>query len=228
MRVPTSALCLISSMFARRDSPPVISLIRLSKNGVVSRPATPWAAASATACSVAFSTMTASAASSAGTGLPTTRPDIKPSRTCASMMLATSCSELQVVGTGSPDDGVKNAGKVSVRRPITVTPCVSRYSSVFGMSRIDFAPAQTTATGVRPNSVRSAETSHDSSAPRCTPPMPPVTKTRIPATCAMSIVAATVVAPWRRRPTTVDKSRLDTFSQCVWPNFSNWASVIPT
>ena len=33
------------------------------------------------------------------------------------------------------------------------------------------------------------------SAPRCTPPMPPVAKTRMPTISAMSMVVATVVAP---------------------------------
>jgi len=36
-----------------------------------------------------------------------------------------------------------------------------------------------------------------SAAPRCTPPMPPVTKTSMPARAAQIIVAATVVAPTR-------------------------------
>ena len=58
-----------------------------------------------------------------------------------------------------------------------------------GTSRMAFGPAQTTAIAVRPSSSRSDEMSNDartpapdaSSAPRCTPPMPPVAKTRIPA-----------------------------------------------
>ena len=49
---------------------------------------------------------------------------------------------------------------------------VSSTSSVRGMSRMDFTPAHTTATGVRPSSVRSADTSMLASPPRCTPPMP--------------------------------------------------------
>ena len=63
------------------------------------------------------------------------------------------------------------------------------------MSRMDLAPAQTTATGVWANSCRSAEMSKVSWAPRCTPPMPPVANTRIPAMAAMIMVEATVVAP---------------------------------
>lgn len=41
------------------------------------------------------------------------------------------------------------------------------------MSRIDFTPLDTTVTGFRPNSVRSALTSIVVSPPRCTPPRPP-------------------------------------------------------
>ena len=63
------------------------------------------------------------------------------------------------------------------------------------MSRIIFAPAQTTATGVWASSCRSALTSIVTSPPRCTPPMPPVANTRMPAMLARIIVVATVVAP---------------------------------
>ena len=44
-------------------------------------------------------------------------------------------------------------------------------------------------------------------APRCTPPSPPVTKTRMPAIAASRIVEATVVAPWVPRATTYGRSR---------------------
>ncbi len=64
------------------------------------------------------------------------------------------------------------------------------------MSRIDFTPAEITATSVRDSSVRSALVSKVCGAPRCTPPSPPVTNTRIPASAARRMVAATVVAPW--------------------------------
>lgn len=60
-----------------------------------------------------------------------------------------------------------------------------------------FAPAQTTPTGVFASSWRSAEMSKVSCAPRWTPPIPPVAKMRIPASEAISIVVATVVAPSR-------------------------------
>ena len=95
--------------------------------------------------------------------------------------------------------------------PTTGTPRVSRYSMVRGRSRIDFAPAQTTATGVRPSSSRSAEMSSVSSTPRWTPPIPPVAKTAMPARCAAIIVAATVVAPSRPVAAAAARSRRLTF-----------------
>ena len=56
-------------------------------------------------------------------------------------------------------------------------------------------PALTTATLVCAISVKSALISIVFSAPRCTPPIPPVTKILTPAILAIRIVAATVVAP---------------------------------
>ena len=45
------------------------------------------------------------------------------------------------------------------------------------------------------------------SAPRCTPPMPPVAKMRMPAILAMIMVVATVVAPSAPRATSAGRSR---------------------
>src|SRR5215469_14431022 len=78
---------------------------------------------------------------------------------------------------------------------MTATPRVSSRSSVAGMSRMDLTPAETTVTGVRDSTVRSADSSKVSPAPRCTPPRPPVANTRIPARSASTDVAATVVPP---------------------------------
>jgi hypothetical protein len=64
---------------------------------------------------------------------------------------------------------------------------------VAGRSRIDFAPEHTTATGVAASSSMSDETSKVEEAPRCTPPIPPVARMRIPARCAMRTAAETVV-----------------------------------
>ncbi len=75
------------------------------------------------------------------------------------------------------------------------------------MSRIDLAPAQTTATGVRPSSSRSAEMSKVSSAPRWTPPMPPVANTWMPASAAICMVVATVVPAMRFCTSSAEMSR---------------------
>ena len=83
------------------------------------------------------------------------------------------------------------------------------------MSRIDLAPAHTTATEVFASSCRSAEMSKLSGAPRCTPPMPPVTKTSMPASAAQIIVPATVVAPSSPLASTAGRSRRLTL--CAWP-----------
>ncbi len=69
------------------------------------------------------------------------------------------------------------------------------------------APAQTTIMGVRPSSMRSAETSMLLSAPRCTPPMPPVTNESMPALAATTIVPATVVPPARLKARAGARSR---------------------
>src|SRR5216684_3495757 len=63
------------------------------------------------------------------------------------------------------------------------------------MSRMDFTPAETTVIGVLDSTVRSADSSKVSLAPRCTPPRPPVANTRMPARAASTDVAATVVPP---------------------------------
>ena len=78
------------------------------------------------------------------------------------------------------------------------------------MSSICLAPAQTTATEVCASSCRSAEMSIVTSPPRCTPPMPPVANTRMPAISAMSMVVATVVAPVRPLAMYTGTSRRET------------------
>jgi hypothetical protein len=73
-------------------------------------------------------------------------------------------------------------------------------------------PELTTATGIRDNSSKSAETSMDSLKSLCTPPMPPVANTLILAALAAIIVVETVVPPTKLlslEPRTYDKSRRD-------------------
>ena len=107
------------------------------------------------------------------------------------------------------------------------SPGVSRVSP---MSRMLFTPAETTATSVVDSSVRSALTSKDCCAPRCTPPRPPVTKTRIPASAASRMVEATVVAPCPPRAIDVRQvaeADLGRRRRC-WPSSSRSSSPSPT
>ena len=117
-----------------------------------------------------------------------------------------------------PDDYVKKSGKSSCLYEITGTPIVSRYSSVLGMSKIDFTPAQMTLTGVFESSNKSAEISKVYSAPRCTPPMPPVTKILMPAMFAIYIVPATVVDPFILRAMTNARSRREHLRELCLPS----------
>src|SRR6478609_4816463 len=84
---------------------------------------------------------------------------------------------------------------------------VSSRSRVAATSRIDLTPAHTTRTGVRERVVKSADSSHVSTAPRCTPPRPPVANTAMPARAARCAVDATVVAPMPPRAATLARSR---------------------
>ena len=76
---------------------------------------------------------------------------------------------------------------------------------------MDFAPAHTTMTEVLASSSRSAEMSNVSCAPRCTPPMPPVANTRMPAMSAIIIVVVTVHAPSLPCATSTGRSRREAF-----------------
>ena len=99
-----------------------------------------------------------------------------------------------------------------MRYPATATPSVSSRSSVAGISRTDFTPADTTVMRVRDSTVRSADSSSVSAYPRCTPPSPPVANTRMPALAASTDVAATVVPAVRFPAIAMPRSRLLTFT----------------
>lgn len=92
-----------------------------------------------------------------------------------------------------------------------------------------FAPAQTTITGVWASSSRSAEMSMVVSAPRWTPPMPPVANTRIPAIWAMIMVVVTVVAPSCPRAHSTARSRRDALAMaCPFlPKYAISSGVSP-
>lgn len=104
---------------------------------------------------------------------------------------------------------------------------LTRYSSVRPISKMDLGPEATTATGVRPSSVRSADISiarrdqiwqtdraqySQTSPPRCTPPKPPVAKTRMPARWARTMVPAMVVPPYILEAHAADISLLETLT----------------
>ena len=100
------------------------------------------------------------------------------SRSAASCRGVDAHRHRQAAGTARRRPGTRRCRS---RPPAPATsPGISR---VRGRSRMLLAPAQTTATGVRASSVRSAETSQVWAAPRWTPPMPPVANTRMPARC---------------------------------------------
>ena len=118
----------------------------------------------------------------------------------ARITAAASISSAIVTGLLTPLSLDQKAGKSTFpARPSanvpTPTPSVSRYSIVRGMSRKLLQPLETTVTGVLPSSVKSAEMSMLDSAPRWTPPSPPVPKILIPARCASSMVPDMVVPP---------------------------------
>jgi len=110
-----------------------------------------------------------------------------------------------------PDLFVTKSGNSSYLYVITGTPIVSRYSKVLGMFKIDLIPPDTTLIRVCDSSVRSAGISSYYSSPLCTPPMPPVTKTLIPAMLARYIVPATVVDPFIFLAITNARSRREHF-----------------
>ena len=67
------------------------------------------------------------------------------------------------------------------------------------------------------------------SAPRCTPPIPPVAKTAMPARAATAIVAATVVLASDLATTTAERSRRDALRTPVaLPSRSSASAVSPT
>ena len=106
-------------------------------------------------------------------------------------------------GPGSRSGASRSPGSRRCPTATTGTPRVSRYSSVSGTSRIAFGPGahdRDRGPGELVEVRGDVEASQGRrcrrpSAPRWTPPMPPVANTRMPAAWAAIIVAATVVAP---------------------------------
>lgn len=94
------------------------------------------------------------------------------------------------------------------------------------MSRMDLMPLDTTVTGFRPISIKSAEMSIVDSPLRCTPPMPPVAKILMPQRSAQMTVDATVVPPFNCFPSTYGKSRREVFMTSDVPSASAVSSPL--
>ncbi|KAH0194668.1 IdgA domain protein, partial [Aureobasidium melanogenum] len=166
-------ICFISSAATE-------SLILASMKGVLAAPVAPACAASCRASSITLSISALAILKASGMGFANNRPDCRPRDLCAWMTAAAVFSLSKIIGLWMPLSLVQKAGKsILPSRPsanvATGTPWVSRYSRVLPMSRKLLQPLLTTATGVRPSSVRSAEMSMVLSAPLWTPPKPPDT-----------------------------------------------------
>mmetsp|Transcript_17788 Transcript_17788/g.15563 ORF Transcript_17788/g.15563 Transcript_17788/m.15563 type:complete len:285 (-) Transcript_17788:140-994(-) len=218
---PTAALFLISATLDSDEFPPDSSFTVLSKKGVISAPIICCSSAIFKAFSMHSLTSLGSASYSLGTGFPIIIPYLNL-RVLKFMLISSAAafSSSTLHETSHCPSEKKNSGNFLVLKPKTGTPNVSSISMVLGISRIDLQPAETTATGVLPNSIRSAEISIVFATPLCTPPIPPVTKTLIPAKWAKIIVAATVVLPLSLLTRTFARSLLEHFLT-VLPAFAN-------
>ena len=134
-----------------------------SKNGVSAFPSMPWRAASANALSVAAEALNPN---SAGTDWPPARRQIAPLGFQNGRHLFRRVRTVRKEYRFEGEECRELVGAVAEN----VIPFVST-SSVLGRSRMDLAPALTTATSCRTSSSRSALMSHVSTTPRCTPPM---------------------------------------------------------
>ena len=149
---------------------------------------------------------------------------------CAVQIAATSAASRACADTPNESFPCEmKRGNTRVPRPITGTPRESSASTVAGRSRMLFAPALTTAVGVRASAARSALMSGRSVQPRCTPPMPPVANTRMLALAQAASVAATVVPPLARCALAAPRSRvLSLRTSRSWPRRSSCARLSPT
>src|ERR1035437_777308 len=212
MSAARAALASGRPRLAASERPPVARSTSASRNGVRRAPAIPAAEAAMTAVATAFSTNRASSATAAGGGCTTSNAPGRPSARLARNVAAMSAAESAAALTRSPVCAVKNPGNSSVRNPMTVTPSVSRRSTVALRSRMDFAPAQTVTTLDLESSSRSADSSNAApDARRWTPPIPPVASTGMPAPVHRQSAAATVVAPSKPRTMAQGRSRAETF-----------------
>ena len=132
--------------------------------------------------------------------------------------------------------GSKNISRVfsaewKVFKIVGIYTILTKNSRVLGISRMDLTPEQTTAIEVRLSSFKSALISILNSAPRCTPPIPPVAITCIPACWDTNMVPQTVVLPFSLWKITNGKSLREhfiTFSRGVSANIFISSSLAPT
>ena len=175
--------------------PPVISTIRDRMYGVTRLPEMRFSSASATAVRMTppFPPLESRPPRARGSTISAAaqpQPPLHRAETRAISRGDPAGSAPRGRSTGSRTPGIRRSRiRLPARRASPGTPASSADRAA------PWLPAQTTATGVRASSSRSAEISKLVSAPRCTPPIPPVANTFIPARCAQIIVAATVVAP---------------------------------
>lgn len=101
--------------------------------------------------------------------------------------------------TNTPSGGNRRCSSAAVVGPARPTRLHAR------LNRRDTSQWQQ-CTGILPCASKTLQ----NTAHRCTPPMPPVTNTLMPARAASSMVPLTVVAPSRPLPTTSGISRRDT------------------
>ncbi len=144
-------------MFDKMLAPSVIWWTLLSKKGVVAAPLMFWSCAYFKACWMAFSIFYAFSVSWLGTA--TKVPVFRPSLFCTTSISATSSILSIEIGDKIPDEGAKKAGKYLLPYVTTGTPSVYKYYKVLAISKIFLTPAETTVTGVLPNSRKSALTS---------------------------------------------------------------------
>ena len=193
------ALLRASDKLATTLAPPVAAAIAPNTCGVTPGPTMPASAVDLSAVSITESIMFLSSESASGTGTHARMPPVRPSAKWACVYAHNSSTFSTRAGMGKPLECTVNAGKSLQPTPTTGTPSVSRYSSVRGKSRNDFAPAHTVTTGCAASAPKSAEMSPCRCESRCTPPMPPVANTPMPARLASNSDAETVVAPTDQR-----------------------------
>ena len=167
-----------------RRSPPgsrrsVCSWNQPSRNGVTSLPVMPRRSTSASPSVSVRSCSAASISSDRATGCVSTSPCGEPARHAP--------ASRRRPPRGSPP-ATAPAGRRHARRTGQLVGAVAQHRDRQRLQPLEgrrgvqdrLHPAHTTVTGAAASAARSADSSQESRAPRCTPPSPPVAKTRSP------------------------------------------------